>query len=84
MNVWLRFYKLIADIPGETSSTFAEQRGCQLTRRKHKLMEAIQSRDTLEVRHFLKLYLPLFDILYKLYVDMLVTINDHLCPRRGL
>ena len=67
-----------------SSQTSAEQQGCQLMRRKHKLVEAIQSRATLEVRHFLKLYLPLFNILYELYVDMLVTINDPLCPRSEL
>ena len=39
MNVWRRFYELIADLPGATSSTSAEQRGCQLTCRKHKHVE---------------------------------------------
>ena len=35
-------------------------------------------------RTLLKLYLPLFNILYELYVTMLITLNDHLCSRRGL
>ena len=57
---------------------------CQLTRGKHKLVEEpFCHGPALEVGHFSNCtcHLPL---LYKLYVAMLVTINDHLCSRREL